>query len=170
MSKNQAGEENEALQAQIGVSISLARSVVASWLPPLTDAERLAERNSNPKATSSALLVDRRAPFAGLGSTGEKDDSANLSLEELKLKRKLLQKRKKIQQEKTDLSSRKQRSTKEPGKLGAGYDSVDSSGEEETRKGQKKSRDASLKTASYDTFTSRSKDAQAGGRRRGFGR
>lgn len=153
-----ANGENEKIQAQVGVSIGLARSVVASWLPPLTDNEKLEAKEASRKPKSSAVLVNRRAPRAGLGSTGEMDDKAELSIEEMKIKRKLMQKERKLQQERAERASQGSSSKKKRSVGGAADQLNDSSDDENVRKkGTKQTKNLSSKQGVYDTFVSKGK-------------
>ena len=115
-------QESEVIRAQIGVSIGLARSVVAKWLPPPTQEDKQREE----KDTTAAVLVNRRAPRAGLGAVGEKDPNAELSLGEMKIQRKMQQKAKRIEQGKREREQERQKRRQ------------DSSDEDELRKGEKR--------------------------------
>ena len=115
-------QESEVIRAQIGVSIGLARSVVAKWLPPPTQEDKQREE----KDTTAAVLVNRRAPRAGLGAVGEKDPNAEPSLGEMKIQRKMQQKAKRIEQDKREREQERQKRRQ------------DSSDEDELRKGEKK--------------------------------
>lgn len=116
--------EHDQIQAQIGVSISLARSLVASWLPPSKDAA---------EPTTTPTLIHRRAPRAGLGST---EKTAMTSVEDLKIQRTLLQKEKKLKQ--TQQDKRKKGRADE------------NSDDDRPEKGQKKRKSDN---APYDSYT-----------------
>lgn len=154
-------QNNERVQSQIGISIGLARGVVASWLPPMTEEEKKLEEER--AKTVTKVLSNRRAPRAGLGSTGEKDESAELSIGEMKIKRKLAQKEKRLKEVANDRQkNEKRRST-------ATNREQDSSSEDEHahRKGQKKARVA---VAMPDMYSSRKEKKVQQGAHRGFGR
>lgn len=153
MSTSKTTSENEQIQAQIGVSISLARNLVASWLPPLTDEERKLEVKRS--GGTSNVLAKRRAPRAGLGSTGEKDDNATLSIEEMKIKRKLMQKEKRLTEQ--DREQAKDKAVKRH----LVENSEDEEDESVRRKGQKKT-----KQNAHETYLSAA-DKKS---RKGFGR
>lgn len=160
-----SAHENELLQSQIGVSISLARSVVASWLPPLTEDEKkaAAATSASSMSSSAALFRNRRAPRAGLGAKVEKNEDDGLSIEEMKIKRRLVQKEKKVQQRAKEIAtsgkSKKNRSVVD--------DNQESTDDETPRKGQKKLMRASSQSTNYDAHvTKKAKGSQP----RGFGR
>lgn len=131
-----AEEETARLQTQIGVSINLARQVVASWLPPDNDASQPAP----------VQVKARSAGRAGLGHTASnmgEPDTTSLSLEELKLKRRL------AQQQKARLTAQQERSQRSHQKHAR--DDDDSDEEQEMRKG--KSAAKPKKVPTYDAFT-----------------
>lgn len=148
-------EDSDRLRAQIGVSIGLARSVVAKWLPAQTDAEKKAEYEHSGATSDAAVLVNRRAPRAGLGATGENDPAATMSVEDLKIRRRLQQKTKKLDEQKREMMAQKQ----------ARRVMVSDDDEEDSRsslkKGQKKQKVAQMDSLDHYTKTSK---------RKGFGR
>lgn len=158
--KGRADEDASAVQAQIGVSISLARSLVASWLPPQSEAEKAAEAKAAP--SRSGALVNRRAPRAGLGSTGERDAAADLSVEEMKIKRRLLHKEKKLREKAREREMAGKKAKRRHSALEDG-----SSSEEEVRKGEKKAARPGVAKASQSVIAITGSKAD---RPRGFGR
>ncbi|RZK45293.1 MAG: DUF3245 domain-containing protein [Hymenobacter sp.] len=162
MTKN--NEDTDRLQAQIGVSISLARNLVASWLPPANESEKSSESKLNGKKASA--LVNRRVPRAGLGATGEKDESTQLSVEDLKIKRALMHKEKKIKEQAKDREESMRK--KEKKRKGHSNDDAESSEEEGEQKGRKKSKSSNPNVNGYDAFMSKKSNGKD--QRRGFGR
>lgn len=164
MTKNK--EDTDRLQAQIGVSISLAKNLVASWLPPPPkDSDKSPAGKSNGSKTAP-VLVNRRMPKAGLGAIGEKDESAQLSVEDMKIKRALMHKEKKIKEqvrEREDSLRKKEQKRK-------GHRDIDgeSSEDEREQKGRKKSKSSGVNANGYDAFMS--KKGNGKDQRRGFGR
>lgn len=93
------------VQAQVGVSIGLARSVVASWLPPVEKDKSGADGRAQAKQVSADRgPVMHTRPRAGLGygdeastQTHQPRDEAN-GLDDLKLRRQLMYKNKKVEE------------------------------------------------------------------------
>ncbi|CCG83845.1 protein of unknown function [Taphrina deformans PYCC 5710] len=161
MANTNAILKNEQIHSQIGVSISLARNVVSSWLPPLTDEEKAIEAKQSQQKTGD-VLAKRRAPRAGLGSTGEKDESSDLTIEEMKIKRKLIQKEKRLNEQSKEDALRKN------AKRYLNASPTNSEDEEEgsiRRKGQKQ-----LKKNAHSPFLSIKEKKSPNNLRKGFGR
>ncbi|BFZ57221.1 hypothetical protein PYCC9005_004272 [Savitreella phatthalungensis] len=143
-------DESKTIQAQVGISIALARSIVASWLPPASGSDADKSSSMTQPETQSVPPPPANRPRAGLGfqdpgasSLSEQGAASGMSLEDLKLRRQLLHKSRKIAERKKEEELRDRKRQHHMRNTGEGYSDED---EEDIVKGANKGKnDRSLK-------------------------